>query len=281
MPSANNDGPFHLRFWMQTKQRKMGMCYNHLPRNIPELAHRIGFAHESPPDAIDMKDTKKGTQEWKDFLQSIEKQGDPMAICNMGYCYFNGARSSVGIMFEEKNIDAPPGTSTGTEITDFVDDPNAKWDIDWGPRAIDLYRSGELEKGDRIVAVDGMDATDENIYALLSADDIPGSSLTITIQKQQDVIEHKKDKHHKSQPPKVLKLCRLERSATRREQAKQKAIDIWKKAAERGKGTCFSLLISVASRQRGQQPLSSRACAPNWSECHYGRVRSMSSQADF
>jgi hypothetical protein len=245
MPSANNDGPFHLRFWMQTEHRKMGMCYMHLPRTIPELAHRIGLCRkdekghrgyfENPPDAIDMKDAKKGAEEWKSFLKRMGTEGDPMAICNMGYSYFNGARSSVGIMFVEKNIDALPGTSTGTEIASFVDDPNAKWHADGAPRALDLFLSGQLEVGDRIVAVDGMDATDDNIYALLTADDIPGSSLTISVQKKADVELHRKDSSHKSQQPIIFKICRLERLAARREYAKQKAIDLWKKAAERGK----------------------------------------------
>jgi hypothetical protein len=269
MPEANKDkdGPFHLRFWMQTKPRKVGMCYNHLPRNIPELAHRIGLSMESPaesiyrlpaaddnekpPDEIDMKG-KNGAGEWKAFLQRISTEGDPMAICNMGYCYFNGARSTVGVIFEEKDIDAPPGTSTGTEIAAFVDDPGAKWDPDWGMRAIDLVRAGELEAGDRILKVDGMDATDENVYELLNADDVPGSSLTITVQRKADVLEHRQDKHHKSQPPKILKLCRLERMGSRRDQMKQKAIDMWKKAAERGNagasynlGYCYTFGVVV------------------------------------
>ncbi len=235
----NNDGPFHLRFWMQTKERKMGMCYNHLPRNLPELQHRIGLSHDSPPDEIDMKDGKvvhgrqNGVEQWKAFLQQIGSGGDPMALCNMGYCYFNGARSSVGIIFVEKNIDAPAGTSTGTEIAAFVRDPRAKWDMDL-KSAIDLHREGELDVGDRIIAVDGMDVTDENIYALLSADDVPGSTLTITVQNKADVEAHRQDKHHKSQPPRVFKICRSERVASKRDQVKQKAIDVWKKAAERG-----------------------------------------------
>jgi len=235
MPEANNDGPFNLRFWMQTKSRKMGMCYNHLPCTIPELAHRIGLPHEKPPDGIDMKDAKKGTREWKEFLQRIGTEGDPMALCNIGYCYFNGSRSSVGIMFEEKNIDAPPGTSTGTEIAAFVDDPSAKYSLEKGKSAIELAREGLIEQGDRIIAVDGVETSDDNIYGLLSADDLPGSLLTITVQKKADVLEHRADRHHKSQPPQTLHLYRLERSPARRDQVKQKAIDIWKKAAERGK----------------------------------------------
>jgi len=265
--SKDKDGPFHLRFWMQTKQRKMGMCYNHLPRNIPELAHRIGLSKQSPaetiwrlpapdekekpPDEIDMKG-KLGADEWKAFLQRISTEGDPMALCNMGYCYFNGARSTVGVIFEEKDIDAPPGTSTGTEIAAFVEDPGAKWEPEWGHRAIDLVRAGELEAGDRILKVDGMDVTDENVYELLNADDIPGSSLTITVQRKADVLEHRQDKHHKSQPPKILKLCRLERMGSRRDQIKQKAIDVWKKAAERGNagasynlGYCYTFGVVV------------------------------------
>lgn len=218
------------------------MCYNHLPRNLPELQQRIGLSHDNPPDEIDMKDSKvvhgrqNGAEQWKAFLRQIGSEGDPMALCNIGYCYFNGARSSVGIIFVEKNIDAPAGTSTGTEIADFVRDPKAKWDMDL-TSAIDLYREGELEVGDRVIAVDGMDVNDENIYALLSADDIPGSTLTITVQKKSDVEAHRQDKHHKSQPPKVFKICRSERVASKRDQVKQKAIDVWKKAAERGELT--------------------------------------------
>ena len=88
--------------------------------------------------------------------------------------------------------------------------------------------------GDRILAVDGMDATDDNIYALLCADDVPGakffpghgsaciflvpeheyfahsfktgSTVTVTVQKFEDVKAHKKNPNHKSMP-RYLTFC--------------------------------------------------------------------------
>jgi hypothetical protein len=290
MPEANDDGPFHLRFWMQTKPCKIGMCYNHLPWSLPELAHRIGISSDenaviatemddssidykdypgllSPdyrnrgilgvggyrrflphdewkrqtakelvnqqyksPDEIDLKLDK---EEWRQFLQRIEKEGDPMALCNLGYCFLNGARSSVGIIFEEIDIDAPQGHSTGTEIAAFVHDAKSVWDTAWGERAIDLARVGELEVGDRIVAVDGVEATDSCIYGLLCADGIPGSMVTITVQKRYDVEQSRQKRDHKFELQ-HYSICRVERTASKRDQIKQKAIEIWKKAAERG-----------------------------------------------
>lgn len=196
---------------------------------------------------MDLKDK----EEWNEFLQRIEKEGDPMALCNLGYSYFNGSRTTVGLIFEEKDIDAPAGTSTGTEIAAFVHDAKALHEEAWGPRAIDLAKDQELRVGDRILAVDGMDATDDNIYALLCADDVPGSTVTVTVQKFEDVKAHKKNPNHKSMP-RIFTICRQERSAAKRDQVKRKAIDVWKKAAERGNagasynlGYCYTFGVVV------------------------------------
>ena len=41
--ATNDDGPFHLRYWLQTQPRKMGMCYNHLPSRCAAPTPRAGL----------------------------------------------------------------------------------------------------------------------------------------------------------------------------------------------------------------------------------------------
>ena len=41
--ATNNDGPFHLRYWLQTQPRKMGMCYNHLPSRFAAPTPHAGL----------------------------------------------------------------------------------------------------------------------------------------------------------------------------------------------------------------------------------------------
>ena len=45
------------------------------------------------------------------------------------------------------------------------------------------YNSQKLSHGDTILKVDGIVATNENIFELLIGNDIPGSSVEITVAK--------------------------------------------------------------------------------------------------
>jgi hypothetical protein len=45
------------------------------------------------------------------------------------------------------------------------------------------HNTGLLEKGDTIVAIDGIAVTEESIHAALLGEDIPGSSVVLTIKR--------------------------------------------------------------------------------------------------